>query len=166
MWARSFLRPQPRTRPEGRWLQWPYRKWRFHCLKSRLGQTICRTFFRLLNLDPALVNQICNHFWAVRHAGGFHPAGASKILHDLPLDGNWEVSSSSFARVPILTRAPSSSPMRHVDQVQRQCRGYRAFEMPESFNLSNSASDQSCGRVRFTGFPHQSSLQCFLNVRL
>ena len=45
------------------------------------------TSFRLLNLDPALVDQIRNHLRAVRHAGGFHPASASKVLHDLPLTG-------------------------------------------------------------------------------
>ena len=79
-------------------LQFPYWKRSFHCLKSWLGETICRTSFRLLNLDPALANQFWNHLWAVRHTRGFDPARISKTLHDLPLTGIGRCHNLTFAR--------------------------------------------------------------------
>ena len=65
----------------------PHRKRRLLSLKPQLCKAIRRTAFCLLTFDPAFSDQIRNDDWAVRQARGFDPAGASQVLHELPLAG-------------------------------------------------------------------------------
>jgi hypothetical protein len=65
----------------------PYRKQHFLRLKSQVREAISLTALRSLTFDPAFFDQFCNGPRAVRQACGVDPAGASQVLHDLPLTG-------------------------------------------------------------------------------
>jgi len=104
----------------------PYRKRCFLRLKSQVREAIRLTALRLQTFDPAFCDQIRNDLRAVRQACGVDPAGASQVLHDLPLTGIRSFHFLTF-RASTRRRMTSGRLIFRPDSVDRRCRTGLAY---------------------------------------